>query len=236
MAFGAARPRCDRERARADHRDGTPAVAAPAGAKKVIVQLFEWNWTSVANECRTTLGPKGYGWVQVSPPQEHVRGSQWWLAYQPVNYRIESRKGTRAQFKAMVDACHAAGVKVIVDAVVNHMSGQDNGGTGWAGSSYGHYDYPGIYQYQDFHHCGRNGGDDIANYGDRWEVQNCELVNLADLKTESDYVRGRLAGYLNDLLSLGVDGFRMDASKHMPAADIAALRSRLSGRRTWCRR
>ncbi|MFG2100771.1 alpha-amylase family glycosyl hydrolase [Micromonospora echinaurantiaca] len=205
-----------------------PAVAAPAGAKKVIVQLFEWNWTSVANECRTTLGPKGYGWVQVSPPQEHVRGSQWWLAYQPVSYRIESRKGTRAQFKAMVDACHAAGVKVIVDAVVNHMSGQDNGGTGWAGSSYGHYDYPGIYQYQDFHHCGRNGGDDIANYGDRWEVQNCELVNLADLRTESDYVRGRLAGYLNDLLSLGVDGFRMDASKHMPAADIAALRSRLS--------
>ncbi|MGS2615902.1 alpha-amylase family glycosyl hydrolase [Micromonospora sp. LZ34] len=205
-----------------------PAVAAPAGAKKVIVQLFEWNWTSVANECRTTLGPKGYGWVQVSPPQEHVRGSQWWLAYQPVSYRVESRKGTRAQFKAMVDACHAAGVKVIVDAVVNHMSGQDNAGTGWAGSSYGHYDYPGIYQHQDFHHCGRNGGDDIANYGDRWEVQNCELVNLADLKTESDHVRGRLAGYLNDLLSLGVDGFRLDASKHMPAADIAAIRSRLS--------
>ena len=185
-----------------------PAVAAPSGAKKVIVQLFEWNWPSVASECQSTLGPKGYGYVQVSPPQEHVRGNQWWLAYQPVSYRIESRKGTRAQFQSMVNTCHAAGVKVIVDAVINHMSGQDNGGTGWAGSSYSHYDYPGIYQTQDFHHCGRNGGDDIANYNDRYEVQNCELVNLSDLKTESDYVRTKIASYLNDLLSLGVDGFR----------------------------
>ncbi|MEU7794260.1 alpha-amylase family protein [Micromonospora tulbaghiae] len=205
-----------------------PAAAATPGAKKVIVQLFEWNWTSVAAECTSTLGPKGYGYVQVSPPQEHVNSSQWWVSYQPVSYRIESRKGTRVQFQSMVNTCHAAGVKVIVDAVVNHMSGQDNGGTGWAGSSYGHYNYPGVYSAQDFHYCGRNGNNDIANYNDRYEVQNCELVNLADLKTESEYVRGRLAAYLNDLLSLGVDGFRLDGSKHMPAADIAAIKAKLS--------
>ncbi|MEV0725735.1 alpha-amylase family glycosyl hydrolase [Micromonospora purpureochromogenes] len=205
-----------------------PAAAAPSGARNVIVQLFEWNWPSVASECTNVLGPKGYGYVQVSPPQEHVRGNQWWLAYQPVSYRIESRKGTRAQFQSMVNTCHAAGVKVIVDAVINHMSGQDTPGTGWAGSPYSHYDYPGIYQTQDFHHCGRNGGDDIANYNDRYEVQNCELVNLSDLKTESDYVRSKIAAYLNDLLALGVDGFRLDASKHMPAADIAAIKGKLS--------
>ncbi|AXH88441.1 MULTISPECIES: alpha-amylase [Micromonospora] len=205
-----------------------PAAAATPGAKKVIVQLFEWNWTSVAAECTSTLGPKGYGYVQVSPPQEHVNSSPWWVSYQPVSYRIESRKGTRAQFQSMVNTCHAAGVKVIVDAVVNHMSGQENGGTGWAGSSYGHYNYPGVYSAQDFHYCGRNGNNDIANYNDRYEVQNCELVNLADLKTESEYVRGRLAAYLNDLLSLGVDGFRLDGSKHMPAADIAAIKAKLN--------
>ncbi|MGC9667787.1 alpha-amylase [Planosporangium sp. 12N6] len=205
-----------------------PADAALTGSRKVIANLFEWNWTSVASECQNFLGPRGYGYVQVSPPQEHVKGQQWWVAYQPVSYRIESRKGTRAQFQSMVNACHGAGVKVIVDAVVNHMSGQDSPGTGWAGSSYSHYDYPGIYQYQDFHHCGRNAGDDIANYGDRYEVQNCELVNLADLATESEYVRSKIAGYLNDLLSLGVDGFRLDASKHMPAGDIAAIKAKLS--------
>lgn len=59
-----------------------PAAAATPGAKKVIVQLFEWNWTSVAAECTSTLGPKGYGYVQVSPPQEHVNSSPWWVSYQ----------------------------------------------------------------------------------------------------------------------------------------------------------
>jgi alpha-amylase len=33
---------------------------------------------------------------------------------------------------------------------------------------------------------------------------------------------------MNDLLSLGVDGFRIDAAKHMDAADLANIKSRLS--------
>ena len=69
--------------------------------------------------------------------------TQWWTAYQPVSYRVESRLGTREQYAAMVRTCHAAGVDVWADAVVNHMTGQDVPGTGWAGSPYSHYDYPG---------------------------------------------------------------------------------------------
>ncbi len=152
-------------------------------------------------------------------------GYPWWQDYQPVSYKLDStRRGTRSEFVAMMNSCHAAGVKVYVDAVINHMTGGSSGGVGSAGSSYSHYDYPGIYQTQDFHHCGRNGNDDIVNYGDRYEVQNCELVDLADLATGSDYVRGRIAAYLNDLLAIGVDGFRLDASKHMPSEDIAAIK------------
>jgi alpha-amylase len=211
---------------------GVPAAATPPGTRDVIVQLFEWNWPSVGRECHDFLGPRGYGGVQVSPPQEHVvlpgKGFPWWQDYQPVSYKVDTRRGNRAAFASMVSTCHAAGVKVYADAVINHMTQGASTGPGSAGSSYTHYDYPGIYQTQDFHHCGRNGNDDIANYFDRYEVQNCELVDLADLATESDYVRGKLAGYLNDLISLGVDGFRLDASKHMPAGDIAALKSRLS--------
>lgn len=67
-----------------------------------------------------------------------------------------------------------------LDTIFNHMSGQDNGGTGVAGSSFQHYVYPGIYQNQDFHHCGLEPGDDIVNYDNRVEVQTCELVNLAE--------------------------------------------------------
>lgn len=51
---------------------------APSGTKVVIANMFEWSWTSVASECTNFLGPAGYGFVQVSPPQEHTQGTQWW--------------------------------------------------------------------------------------------------------------------------------------------------------------
>jgi len=204
------------------------------GAKDVIVHLFQWPWASVASECTNVLGPRGFGGVQVSPPQEHVvlpgQGYPWWQDYQPVSYQLVSRRGNRAAFASMVQACHNAGVKIYVDAVVNHMAGGASSGPGSAGSSFTHYGYPAVpYGYGDFHHCGRNGNDDIANWGDRWEVQNCELVDLSDLRTEASYVRGKLVAYLNDLRSLGVDGFRVDAAKHVPAGDLQAVLTAVSG-------
>jgi alpha-amylase len=209
------------------------SVFAP-GNHDVIVQLFEWPWASVAFECTSVLGPKGFGGVQVSPPQEHVvlpsKGYPWWQDYQPVSYQLLSRRGDRTAFADMVRTCHGAGVKVFVDAVINHMAGGASSGLGSAGSSYSHYSYPAVpYGDNDFHHCGRNGNDDIANWQDRWEVQNCELVDLSDLKTESSYVRSKLDGYLDDLVSLGVDGFRVDAAKHIPVGDLSAIMGAVPG-------
>src|SRR3954469_9951696 len=145
---------------------GVQSSTSP-GAKDVIVHLFEWPWASVASECVNVLGPKGFGGVQVSPPQEHVvlpgNGYTWWQDYQPVSYQLVSRRGNRAAFASMVSPCHAAGVKIYVDAVLNHMAGGGSTGTGSAGSGYTHYAYPSVpYGTSDFHHCGRNGNDDIV--------------------------------------------------------------------------
>lgn len=199
------------------------AQATPPGSKDVTATLFEWRFDSVAKACTDTLGPKGYGYVEVSPPQEHIQGSQWWTSYQPVSYKIAGRLGDRAQFQAMVNTCHAAGVKVIADSVINHMSA--GSGTGTGGTNYTKYNYPGYYGDQDFHSCRTPIGN---NYGDRGNVQNCELVGLSDLNTGSAYVQQTIANYLSDLLSLGVDGFRIDAAKHMAASDLAAIKSKMS--------
>ncbi len=84
----------------------------------------------------------------------------------------------------------------------------------------------------DFHYCGTNPGGggttpnnipDSAYNNDAWQVRNCELVNLSDLKTDNNYVRERLAAYLDYLVSIGVGGFRIDAAKHMEPADIQAI-------------
>ncbi|MFF0286054.1 carbohydrate-binding module family 20 domain-containing protein [Streptomyces sp. NPDC005262] len=199
-----------------------PAQASAPGTKDVTAVMFEWKFDSVAKACTDTLGPAGYGYVQVSPPQEHIQGSQWWTSYQPVSYKIAGRLGDRAAFAAMVGTCHSAGVKVVADSVINHMSA--GSGTGTGGSSYTKYNYPGLYSSSDMDDCTAQ----ISNYQDRANVQNCELVGLADLDTGEDYVRGKIAGYLDDLRSLGVDGFRIDAAKHMPASDLANIKSRLT--------
>ncbi|MGW4318568.1 carbohydrate-binding module family 20 domain-containing protein [Streptomyces sp. NPDC004684] len=200
----------------------TPAQASAPGGKDVTAVMFEWNFASVAKACTDELGPDGYGYVQVSPPNEHIQGSTWWTAYQPVSYKIGTKLGDRAAFKNMVDTCHAAGVKVVADAVINHMANAS--GTGTAGSSFSKYDYPGLYSAADMDDC----TSVISNYADRWNVQHCELVGLPDLDTNEEYVRKTIAGYLNDLLSLGVDGFRIDAAKHIAEDDLANIKSRLT--------
>ncbi|KAH9058949.1 glycoside hydrolase [Lactarius deliciosus] len=197
--------------------------------KAVIAQMFEWTWDSVAAECTTFLGPAGYAFVQVSPAQEHIQGPEWWTDYQPVSYTLTSKRGTRAQYADMISTCHTAGVGVIADTIWNHMS-QQNSGTGVAGSNFTHYVYPGIYQDRNFHHCGLEPNDNIVNYDNEAEVWTCQLNGLADLATDTDDVRQRLAAYTNDLISLGIDGLRLDASKHMNPNDIANILTRLTTR------
>ncbi|SDL08290.1 alpha-amylase [Tessaracoccus oleiagri] len=201
---------------------------APEPQPSVGVQLFQYNWDSVARECAEVLGPNHFDFVLLSPAQEHIEGEQWWTSYQPVSYQLESKLGTREQFRNMVETCHDSGIKVVADAVINHMAGID-GGVGVAGTEFSHYEYPGLYGPDDFHHCGLTPNDDIANYRDQAQVQTCELSNLADLDTAAPGVQETIAGYLNDLVSLGVDGFRIDAAKHMASEDVAAIVERIDG-------
>ena len=230
---------------------GTQVVESGYGygdsSKDVVANLFEWNWPSVAKECTTVLGPAGYSAVQVAPPQDSVKrqalgnGSAtvlhpWWEVYQPVDYNLTSRMGDEAQFRAMVSTCRKAGVHVIVDAVINHMTGQGN--LSYGGVSYSKYSYPGLYSPTDFHSSPADcpvapdpatGSQDgsIADFNNYTQVFNCELVGLADLKTSSDEVRNTLAGYLNKLLGYGVSGFRVDAAKHIGQVDLNAIKARL---------
>jgi len=222
-------------------------AAAPAGAavtlndSEVTANLWEWNWRSVAAACTNHLGPAGFGAVQVAPPQESVSlpnssdgWHPWYEVYQPVSYKLESRFGTRQQFADMVTACHNAGVRVYVDAVVNHMAGVNNPESvvGYAGTEFSGpgYSFPAVpYGPGDFHrpgdNCPTSGG--IDDWNNESQVTSCELLSLADLYTEKESVRGTIAAYLNDLLTLGVDGFRVDAVKHVRKDDFAAILGKL---------
>jgi alpha-amylase len=204
-------------------------LAAATSGPGVIAEMFDWPWPAIGAECTNVLGPDGYGAVQISPPQEAIvlaaDGYPWWQAYQPVSYGLTSRFGTQAQLASMITACHAAGVKVYADVVLNHMTAQVNGGVGDNGSRFPDaYDYPPLYSAADFHSCRTS----ITDWNDVSQVWNCELDGLADLDTGSPYVRGQGAAYLNRLIALGMDGFRWDSAKEMDPADIAAIEAMLT--------
>lgn len=67
----------------------------------------------------------------------------------------------------------------------------------------------------------------INNYCDHTQVRFCQLDGLNDLASETEPVRAKIAAYLSDLLTLGVNGFRCDASKHMWPEDLKSIMSRL---------
>ena len=219
----------------------TSVASGQSAPRTAFVHLFEWRWDDIALECERFLGPKGFAAVQVSPPNEHrvvtpdPADRPWWERYQPVSYQICSRSGDRQAFEDMVNRCASVGVKIYVDAVINHMTGSrfgndPNFGTGICGSSFDYrtnptqYSYPAVpFEQHHFH----NPPCEIQNFGDRFQVQNCNLLALSDLDTGRADVRGRIADYLNDLVNIGVRGFRIDAAKHMHTDDIGAILARV---------
>jgi alpha-amylase len=202
------------------------AISTPAYAlnpSDTSVQMFRWKWNDIAKECTNWLGPKGYGAVQISPPHAAANLGFWYDIYQPVNYvALTSAMGTEAELQTMINTCHAAGVRIYADVVVNHMapgSGTATNGSTWNGNT---QTYP-FFSANDFHaNCAIQDGD-YGSPGNQSSVRNCRLVGLIDLATESTYVRGQVKNYLSKLLGMGVDGFRFDASKHMQPADLQAF-------------
>lgn len=198
----------------------------------MLADLWEWNWPSVGRECTTVLGPSGYRGVQVAPPADSLqRGAStedtggpggvvhpWWEVYQPVDHQLTSRMGTEQQFRDMVAACRSAGVKVHVDAVINHMTGQ--GTHSYTGARYTHTSYPtaagaapgSLYGPADFHRRGTGVADcpsstgRIEDFNEHRRATKCELVGLADLRTDSQPTRAKIIAYLDRLVDLGVSG------------------------------
>uniref|UniRef100_A0A0C9QKZ2 Alpha-amylase n=1 Tax=Fopius arisanus TaxID=64838 RepID=A0A0C9QKZ2_9HYME len=195
----------------------------------VIVHLFEWRWKDIGDECERFLGPMGFGGVQVSPIQENVviPGRPWWERYQPISYRFVTRSGNEIEFRDMTRRCNAAGVRIYVDAILNHVSADHDFeviGTGgsWADPSTRNYSaIP--YSRGDFHRsC------PLRNFSNPVEVRNCELVGLHDLDQSIEHVRERLLAFMNRAIDAGVAGFRIDAAKHMWPQDLRIIYSRLN--------
>ncbi|KAG4066490.1 hypothetical protein HA402_007126 [Bradysia odoriphaga] len=181
--------------------------------RRAIVQLFEWKFADVANECETFLGKNNFGGVQVSQVNENIiiKNRPWYERLQPMSFKILTRSGNSHEFLDMTRRCSEVGVRVYVDIVINHMAAAQTEMIGTAGSTATYKNYPSAgYTEKDFHRtCS------IQNYYDAFQVRNCELTEKPDLNHGSQYVRSKIVSFMNYLIDLGAAGFHVSHCKHM---------------------
>ena len=113
-------------------------------------------------------------------------------------------------FDNLVTAAHSNGIKVIVDFAPNHSNNNNNGEFGSFydnGSLVGNYtnDTNGY-----FHH-----NPNIIDFNDRYQVQYYTLSDLADFNQENRTVDAYLKAAAQVFQQHHVDGFRVDAIKHV---------------------
>ncbi len=125
----------------------------------------------------------------------------------------------------MLETCHAAGVKIYADAVINHTADQV-AGPGVGGTTYSRKNHPSIPYSSEHYHgdCNIAPGDYYNNAG---KVHACDVSNLPDLDTSRSDVQDRIAAYIRDLTeNHNIDGIRIDAAKHIAPDELQAILSK----------
>lgn len=140
----------------------------------------------------------------------------WGLDFKDINERF----GTRADLKELIQTCHQNGIKIILDVVLNHTSPT---GRGCDGALYDRGKLIATYSHDPggiFHHQGNV--DFRRGYIPReWENRN--LFDLADLNQENPLVDRYLKDAYSYWLSLGFDGFRIDAARYISASWLGSF-------------
>ena len=170
----------------------------------VMLHAYNWRFSDI-KAALPQIAAAGYKSVQTSPVQGTKATGQWWLLYQPTNFAIgNAQLGSQSDFAALCAAANTYGIKIIVDAVLNHVA--DNGTSGqWAN------EVESYLKRSDWYH---NQGT-IGNYTDRRQLTQGNLGNLPDLATQRSDVQQVILGFLNSAVDSGAGGFRFDAAKHI---------------------
>ena len=190
-----------------------PARAIAADQPVAIFHAFNQNFNDI-EQFVCTLADQGYSHIKISPSQKSNPGGEWWKRYQPIDYSVIEGLGSENDLKALMDKAHSCNVKVIADVVFNHMANLNNGD-----NAENIANFPNL-TVADFNTKSTdnpiNKPCDI-NYtdGNKDSEVNCWMGGLPDLKFTNN-VKTIQKSHLKKLLTIGIDGFRFDAAKHMP--------------------
>ncbi len=162
-----------------------------------ILHCFDWKYNDIKNEL-PNIAAAGFTSVQTSPAQPGAGSGVWWWLYQPLGFYVATNDlGTKDDLRSLCQEADKYGIKVIVDVVANHLAGD-------------HSNIQNDLKDRQYWHTYGT----VSNWADRYQVIQGE-IGMPDLNSEHSYVQDRVKNYINELKSLGVDGIRWDAAKHI---------------------
>lgn len=182
-----------------------------------ILHVWSWNFDNIGKNMKQ-IADAGFTMIQTSPVQECYNpegGSKklfdenegyWYYYYQPTDWKIGNQiLGSRDQMKAMMDSAAKYDIKVIVDVLPNH--------TAFDIDAVSDDFYKAVGGRDKMYHS--NGLQPVRDYNDRLECTLWGSGGLPDVNTENPDFQKYYMEFVNDLLSLGVKGFRYDTAKHI---------------------
>lgn len=184
-----------------------------------ILHVWNWNFPTIASNMRQ-IADAGFTMIQTVPVQNcyspegsgkmifdnDVTQGNWYYYYQPTDWEIGNPiVGTKEQMQAMLDSAAKYNVDVIVDVLPNHTA----------------FDVDAVSE--DFYKAvgGRDkmfhtqGLTPVRNYNDRLQCTLWASGALPDVNTENPDFQKYYMQYVNELLEMGVKGFRYDTAKHI---------------------
>ena len=167
----------------------------------VILHCFDWKYSDIIREL-PAIAEAGFTAVQTSPAQDSyarvLNEKQWYWLYQPLGFYVSTNGlGTKQELRSLCSAAKRYGIKVIVDVVANHLAiNHDNIQPDLKDAKYWHNVPGGV------------------NSNNRWQITHGEL-GMPDINSEDPYVQKCVKNYINELKSMGVEGIRWDAAKHI---------------------
>ena len=158
------------------------------------------NYQGIINHLDYIQG-MGFNAIWISPVIENYPNS--YHGYHLTNlYKLNPYFGTEDDLINLITECHKRDIWIMVDVVANHV--------GPVGT-----DYSKITPFnsaEHYHHyC------DITDWNNQWQVENCRLSGLPDLKQENEWVTKTLLDWIKDLITkYNIDGLRIDTIIEVP--------------------